>query len=67
MNQFSWKKKQYPMTVISTYIQHGKQANMKIGMLMFEHEDRQLHPQGMKYKHIDQVSSMVQINHHHYQ
>lgn len=59
-------KIQYPMMAISAYTQLGIPVNMKIGMSKFEHEDRQLHPQEMKYKHIVQVSSMVQTNHHHY-
>jgi len=40
-------------------------ANMKIEMLMFEHGGKQLRPQGMRYKHIAQVSNMEQTNHHH--
>jgi len=58
-------KTQCPKMAISTYTRLGIQVNMKIGMLMFEHGDKQLHPQEMKYKHIVQASNMVQTNHRH--
>jgi len=53
------------MMATSAYTQHVILANMKIGMLMFEHGGRQLRPQGMKYKRIAQVSNMEQTNRHH--
>lgn len=53
------------MTAISAYTQLEIQVNTKNEMLMFEHEDTQLHPREMKCMHIVQVLNMEQINRHH--
>lgn len=52
------------MMAILAYTQLEILANMKIEMSKFEHEGRQLHPREKMYKHIVQVSNMVQTNHH---